>query len=78
MLLSFQDEKLYKMARLLAVDPTYKQKNEQYVAEDLSFLSDFELHKICTEHKVFNMLILMLPVIVIVLLKVLHFIMFII
>lgn len=40
------------MAKLLAVDPTYKQKNEQYIAEDLSFLSDFDLHKLCTNHKV--------------------------
>lgn len=65
------------MASLLAVDPTYKQKNEQYVAEDLSFLSDFELHKLCTEHQVFNMLIVMPRVTIIVLLKVLHFIIFI-
>lgn len=41
------------MASLLSLDPTYKQKNEQYIAEDLSFLSDFDLHKICTEHQVF-------------------------
>lgn len=40
------------MSSLLALDPTYKQKNEQYIAEDLSFLSDFDLHKICTEHQV--------------------------
>lgn len=40
------------MAKLLALDPTYKQKNEQYIAEDLSFLSDFDLHKLCTDHKV--------------------------
>jgi len=54
--LLFQDEKLYKMSKLLALDPAYKQKNEQYIAEDLSFLSDFELHKLCTEYKVlFNL-----------------------
>ncbi|XP_050542472.1 SWI/SNF-related matrix-associated actin-dependent regulator of chromatin subfamily A containing DEAD/H box 1 homolog [Daktulosphaira vitifoliae] len=47
----FEDDKLYKMAKLLAVDPTYKQKNEQYIAEDLSFLSDFDLHKLCADHK---------------------------
>lgn len=44
------------MSKLLALDPAYKQKNEQYIAEDLSFLSDFELHKLCTEYKVlFNL-----------------------
>lgn len=42
------------MAKLLAIEPTYKQKNEQYIAEDLSFMSDFDLHKICTEYMVFN------------------------
>lgn len=42
------------MAKLLAVDPTYKQKNEQYIVEDLAFLSDFDLHNLCIEHKVFN------------------------
>lgn len=42
------------MAKLLAVDPTYKQKNEQYIVEDLAFLSDFDLHNLCTQHKVFN------------------------
>lgn len=41
------------MAKLLAMDPTYKQKNEQYLAEDLSYKSDFELHKLCTEYKVY-------------------------
>lgn len=40
------------MAELLAIDPTYKQKNKHHIAEDLSFLSDFELHKLCAEHKV--------------------------
>jgi len=52
--LLFQDDKLYKMAKLLAIEPTYKQKNEQYIAEDLSFMSDFDLHKLCTDHRVFN------------------------
>lgn len=42
------------MAKLLAIEPTYKQKNEQYIAEDLSFMSDFDLHKLCTDHRVFN------------------------
>ncbi|VVC27802.1 Helicase, C-terminal,Helicase superfamily 1/2, ATP-binding domain,P-loop containing nucleoside [Cinara cedri] len=58
----FVDDKLYKMAELLAVDPTYKQKNKQYIAEDLSFLSDFELHKLCTEHKCLNKLGYDLPI----------------
>lgn len=44
------------MAKLLALDPTYKQKNEQYIAEDLSFMSDFDLHKMCTEYRVFYFL----------------------
>lgn len=43
------------MAKLLAIEPTYKQKNEQYIAEDLSFMSDFDLHKLCTDHRVFNL-----------------------
>lgn len=42
------------MAELLAVDPTYKQKNKDHIAEDLSFMSDFELHNLCTGHEVSN------------------------
>lgn len=40
------------MAKLLAVEPSYKQKNEKFIAEDLSFLSDFDLHKLCTDYPV--------------------------
>jgi len=58
----FEDEKLYKMSKLLALDPAYKQKNEQYIAEDLSFLSDFELHKLCTEYKCLDKLKYDLPI----------------
>ncbi|KAF0762962.1 SWI/SNF-related matrix-associated actin-dependent regulator of chromatin subfamily A containing DEAD/H box 1 [Aphis craccivora] len=58
----FEDDKLYKMAKLLALDPTYKQKNEQYIAEDLSFMSDFDLHKMCTEYRCLGKLGYDLPI----------------
>ncbi|XP_050435518.1 SWI/SNF-related matrix-associated actin-dependent regulator of chromatin subfamily A containing DEAD/H box 1 homolog [Adelges cooleyi] len=58
----FEDEKLYKMAKLLATDPTYKQKNEQYIAEDLSFMSDFDLHKMCGDYKCLSKLKYDLPI----------------
>ncbi|XP_060870859.1 SWI/SNF-related matrix-associated actin-dependent regulator of chromatin subfamily A containing DEAD/H box 1 homolog [Metopolophium dirhodum] len=58
----FEDDKLYKMAKLLAIEPTYKQKNEQYIAEDLSFMSDFDLHKLCTDHRCLSKLGYDLPI----------------
>jgi hypothetical protein len=42
------------MASLLAVEPSYKQTNEKFIAEDLAFLSDFDLHKLCTDYEVFD------------------------
>lgn len=41
-----------KMAARLARDPNYKEKNEQYVFEDLMCLSDFQTHQLTQQYSV--------------------------
>ncbi|XP_060803341.1 SWI/SNF-related matrix-associated actin-dependent regulator of chromatin subfamily A containing DEAD/H box 1 homolog [Amyelois transitella] len=46
----YQEEQVRKMATRLARDQTYKEKNEQYVYEDLMCLSDFQIHQLTLNH----------------------------
>ncbi|XP_052753322.1 SWI/SNF-related matrix-associated actin-dependent regulator of chromatin subfamily A containing DEAD/H box 1 homolog [Galleria mellonella] len=46
----YQDDQVRKMAARLARDPTYKEKNEQYVYEDLMCMSDFQIHQLTLVH----------------------------
>ncbi|XP_053609678.1 SWI/SNF-related matrix-associated actin-dependent regulator of chromatin subfamily A containing DEAD/H box 1 homolog [Plodia interpunctella] len=46
----YQEKQVRKIAALLARDPTYKEKNEQYAYEDLMCLSDFQIHQLTLNH----------------------------
>ena len=48
----FTDDQLEDMARRLAKDPTYKETNPDYIAQDLAIMSDFKLHQMSFNHKV--------------------------
>jgi hypothetical protein len=48
----FTDEQLQDMARRLAADCTYKETNAEYIVEDLSMMSDFQIHQLSSAHKV--------------------------
>ncbi|XP_052741588.1 SWI/SNF-related matrix-associated actin-dependent regulator of chromatin subfamily A containing DEAD/H box 1 homolog [Bicyclus anynana] len=43
-----------KIATRLAKDPNYKEKNEQYVFEDLMCLSDFQMHQLTQQYHSIN------------------------
>lgn len=43
---------LPEIAKKLASDPSYKETKVEYIIEDLSFMSDFEIHSLTKEHKV--------------------------
>ncbi|VEN43099.1 unnamed protein product [Callosobruchus maculatus] len=44
-------DKMKEIAKLLAVDPGYKDTVEQYIVDDLTWMSDFEIHTLCKEFK---------------------------
>ncbi|KAM3957558.1 SWI/SNF-related, matrix-associated actin-dependent regulator of chromatin, subfamily a, containing DEAD/H box 1 [Aphomia sociella] len=46
----YQEDQVRKMAKRLARDPTYKEKNEQYAYEDLMCMSDFQIHQLTLNH----------------------------
>lgn len=46
----YTEDIVRKMAPRLARDPTYKEKNEQYVFEDLMCMSDFQIHQLTLNH----------------------------
>lgn len=48
----FQDDTLKKMAELLASDTTHKENDSTRILEDLQWMSDHQLHKLVTSHKV--------------------------
>lgn len=43
----YDEYKLADMAKILAVERDYKETNVEYIKEDLSVLSDFQLHSLC-------------------------------
>lgn len=48
----YNEKKLRKLASRLAADTFYKEKNEQYIYEDLIFMSDFQIHQLTFQYKV--------------------------
>lgn len=48
----YQEDSLRKIAGRLARDPGYKEKNEQYLYEDLLFMSDFQIHQLTLQYPV--------------------------
>lgn len=47
----YDENKLEAISKLLAKDPTYKQKNPQYVFEDLLWMSDYQINQLSRTHK---------------------------
>ncbi|GIY58865.1 hypothetical protein CEXT_191921 [Caerostris extrusa] len=47
----YDDDKLKKMAKAMLKEPTHREANVTYVFEDMSVMSDFELHKLCKSYK---------------------------
>ncbi|XP_077298015.1 SWI/SNF-related, matrix-associated actin-dependent regulator of chromatin, subfamily a, containing DEAD/H box 1 isoform X2 [Arctopsyche grandis] len=47
----YDEKKLHKIASRLAADTFYKEKNEQYIYEDLLFMSDFQIHQLTFQYK---------------------------
>ncbi|CAB3227270.1 unnamed protein product [Arctia plantaginis] len=46
----YQEDEVQRMAKLLARDPTYKEKKEHYVFDDLMCMSDFQIHQLTLTH----------------------------
>uniref|UniRef100_A0A8D8RAS3 SWI/SNF-related matrix-associated actin-dependent regulator of chromatin subfamily A containing DEAD/H box 1 homolog n=1 Tax=Cacopsylla melanoneura TaxID=428564 RepID=A0A8D8RAS3_9HEMI len=47
----FQEDALREIADCLVEDPTYKGTNPQYILEDISWLSDYDIHQLSIKHK---------------------------
>lgn len=47
----FQQEDLEEIAEHLATDPTYKDRKVKYIMDDLTFMSDFEIHTLTKRFK---------------------------
>lgn len=53
LLREFYDEgKIEEIAKVLAKEKDYKEKNVDYIREDLEVLSDFQIHELCKTFKV--------------------------
>ena len=48
----YDDEVLSDIADLLVLEPSLPDRNRNYVFEDLTYMSDFEIHKTCKLYKV--------------------------
>lgn len=48
----YDDKKLERMAKLLSKERDYKETNVDYIKDDLSVLSDFQLHMLSKSFKV--------------------------
>ncbi|XP_044729934.1 SWI/SNF-related matrix-associated actin-dependent regulator of chromatin subfamily A containing DEAD/H box 1 homolog isoform X2 [Chrysoperla carnea] len=47
----YEHKTLAMMASRLASDPLYKETNQAYIIEDLTFMSDYQIHKLTQEYK---------------------------
>lgn len=48
----FEQEDIEVIAEQLAADRTYKNNKVKYIMDDLTFMSDFEIHELTKAHKV--------------------------
>ncbi len=48
----YTDERLRGMAQAILSEPSHREADPQLVWEDMTVMSDFELHNLCTKHKV--------------------------
>lgn len=54
-----------EMAKLLAEDPAYKDTREDYIVDDLLYMSDFEIHTMTKQYSVCNRFYLLFFVVLI-------------
>ncbi|KAI7856223.1 SNF2 family N-terminal domain-containing protein [Circinella umbellata] len=47
----YDDAKLRKMSKAIMKEEKYWDANEEYIYEDMTVMSDFELNRLCTNHK---------------------------
>ena len=47
----FDDKQLHILAKLLKKDESHKNAQEKFIIEDLSYMSDFEIHKTCLAYR---------------------------
>ncbi|RWS31324.1 SWI/SNF-related matrix-associated actin-dependent regulator of chromatin subfamily A containing DEAD/H box 1-like isoform X3 [Leptotrombidium deliense] len=50
----YSDSDLRQMAKLMLNEPTHRDANEDYIFEDMSVCSDFELHNLCLAYPSIN------------------------
>ena len=48
----FDNEQVKILARILKRDPSHREATEKFIVEDLSVLSDFDIHKTCLAYRV--------------------------
>lgn len=48
----YRNKEIKKIANVLAADPSYKERNPQYISDDLLCMSDFEIHLLCKQYGV--------------------------
>ena len=48
----FDQSQVRQLARLLKKDATHEKAVEKFIAEDLSVMSDFDIHKTCLAYRV--------------------------
>jgi SWI/SNF-related matrix-associated actin-dependent regulator 1 of chromatin subfamily A len=47
----YTDDILFKMAKQIMREPEYCDANQEYIYEDMQYMSDFELHQLCKKFK---------------------------
>lgn len=47
----YTKDKLKKMAALMLKEPTHREANPELIYEDMCYMHDFELHKLCKQYK---------------------------
>lgn len=47
----YTTDMLRKMSKLMLQEPTHRNADPQLIYEDMTYMNDFELHKLCTLHK---------------------------
>ena len=48
----FDNDQIRILAQLLKKDPSHREANVKYIMEDLSVMSDFDIHKTCLAYRV--------------------------
>ena len=48
----FANDQIKMLARILKRDPSHREATEKFIMEDLSVMSDFDIHKTCLAYRV--------------------------